>query len=100
MDTAVDRLRIGIVTVSTRPGRNNLAVAHWVHELAAQSADANYELVDIADYHLPLLDEQLPPSFGHYAHEHTKRWARKVASFDGYVFVTPEYNHGVSGALK
>jgi NAD(P)H-dependent FMN reductase len=100
MDTAVGRLRIGIVTGSTRPGRNNLSVARWVHELAAQRADASYELVDIADYNLPLLDEQLPPSLGHYDHEHTKRWAKKVASFDGYVFVTPEYNHGVSGALK
>jgi NAD(P)H-dependent FMN reductase len=78
MDTAVDRLRIGIVTGSTRPGRNNLAVARWVHELAAQRADASYELVDIADYNLPLLDEQLPPSFGHYDHEHTKRWAQKA----------------------
>jgi len=54
-------------------------------------------LVDLADYHLPLLDEPVPPSMGQYTNEHTKRWAAKVAEFDGYVFVTPEYNHGPSG---
>jgi NAD(P)H-dependent FMN reductase len=56
--------------------------------------------VDIKDFNLPLLDEPVPPSQGKYSKEHTKNWAAKVASFDGYVFVTPEYNHGISGALK
>jgi NAD(P)H-dependent FMN reductase len=93
-------MRIAIVTGSTRPGRNNIAVARWVFELAATRRDATFELVDIADYHLPLLDEPLPPVLGRYTHAHTKRWAAKVASFDGYVFVTPEYNHGTSAALK
>ena len=93
-------MHIAIVTGSTRPGRNNIAVARWVFELAAKRSDASFELVDIADYHLPLLDEPVPPAFGSYSHPHTKRWAAKIASFDGYVFVTPEYNHGTSGALK
>ena len=93
-------MRIAIVTGSTRPGRNNIAVARWVLELAAKRRDANFELVDIADYQLPLLDEPLPPVLGRYSHGHTKRWAAKIASFDGYVFVTPEYNHGTSAALK
>jgi NAD(P)H-dependent FMN reductase len=93
-------MRIAIVTGSTRPGRNNIAVARWVLGLAAARRDADFELVDIADYRLPLLDEPGLPAFGVYSHAHTKRWAAKIASFDGYVFVTPEYNHGVSGALK
>jgi NAD(P)H-dependent FMN reductase len=93
-------MRIAIVTGSTRPNRNNIAVARWVFELAATRRDATFELVDIADYHLPLLDEPLPPALGRYTHPHTKRWAAKIASFDGYVFVTPEYNHGTSAALK
>ena len=93
-------LRIAIVTGSTRPGRNNEAVARWVHGLAKGRKDAEVELVDIADYGLPLLDEPLPPSLGSYTHDHTKRWAAKIGSFDGYVFVTPEYNHGTSAALK
>lgn len=56
--------------------------------------------MDIADFNLPLLDEPIPPSQGQYSQPHTIAWAEKVASFDAYVFVTPEYNHGTSGALK
>src|SRR5947207_6616974 len=88
-----DMLKTGIILGSTRPGRNGEAVAKWVYEVASQRGDAEYELVDLAEYNLPHLDEPLPPSLGQYAHEHTKAWARKIASFDGYVFVTPEYNH-------
>ena len=91
---------LAIVTGSTRPGRNNEAVARWVHEIAKTRDDAQFELVDIADYSLPLLDEPVPPSMGEYSHAHTKAWAEKIGSFDGYVFVTPEYNHGTSAALK
>ena len=93
-------VRIAIVTGSTRPGRHNLAVAQWVYRIAQERKDAEFELVDIADYELPLLDEPMPPILGQYIHPHTKIWAERIASFDAYVFVTPEYNHSTSGALK
>ena len=93
-------LRIAIITGSTRPGRIVEGVARWVLTTASRRADAEFELVDIADFNLPLLDEPLPPSLGHYKHDHTKKWAAKIATFDAFVFVTPEYNHGISGALK
>jgi NAD(P)H-dependent FMN reductase len=93
-------LKIAIVTGSTRPGRNNEAVANWVYRIAKERKDVNFELVDIASYNLPLLDEPMPPLFAQYSHEHTKAWSDKIASFDAYVFVTPEYNHSTSGALK
>jgi NAD(P)H-dependent FMN reductase len=93
-------LRIGIILGSTRPGRNGEAVAKWTYEIASRRTDAEYELVDVADFNLPLLDEPVPPSMGPGTKEHTKRWAAKIASFDGFVFVTPEYNHGTSGAMK
>src|SRR5207248_3356920 len=93
-------LRIAIILGSTRPGRNGAAVARWVYEIAQQREDAAFELVDIKDFNLPLLDEPVPPSLGQYTKEHTKAWAAKIDSFDAYVFVTPEYNHGTSGALK
>jgi NAD(P)H-dependent FMN reductase len=93
-------LKLAIIIGSTRPGRVGEAVARWVHQLATRRQDAEFELVDIADFHLPLLDEPVPPSQGQYSKEHTKAWAAKIGSFDGYVFVTPEYNHGISGALK
>src|SRR2546422_3976859 len=93
-------LRIAIIRGSTRPGRNGEAVAKWVHEIAKKRTDVEFELVDIKDFNLPLLDEPMPPIMGQYSKPHTKAWAAKIGSFDGYVFVTPEYNHGISGALK
>ncbi len=93
-------LRIAIILGSTRPGRKTEPVARWVLDHAQQRGDAEYELVDIAEFDLPLLDEPIPPSQRKYSKDHTKRWSEKIASFDGYVFVTPEYNHSTSGALK
>lgn len=93
-------IRIGIIIGSTRPGRVGESVAKWVHELAVKRGDAEYELVDLKDFDLPLLDEPMLPSLGQYTKEHTKRWAAKIASLDAFIFVTPEYNHATSGALK
>ena len=93
-------LKLAIIIGSTRPGRVGESVAQWVYKLAQQRRDAEFELVDVEDFALPLLDEPIPPSQGKYSKEHTKKWAAKIASFDGYVFVTPEYNHSTCGALK
>ncbi|MGX5682745.1 NADPH-dependent FMN reductase [Schumannella luteola] len=96
----MSQLRIGIILGSTRPGRRGEQVAKWVLEQASARDDAAYELVDLADFDLPHLDEAIPPSAGQYAGEHTRRWAATIDSFDGFVFVTPEYNHSTSGVLK
>ncbi|MFB2600432.1 NADPH-dependent FMN reductase [Herbiconiux sp. P17] len=92
--------KIGIILGSTRPGRNGEAVAKWVTEIASRRDDAEFELVDLADFPLPHLDEAMPPSMNAYQNDHTKAWAAKIAEFDGFVFVTPEYNHSTSGVLK
>ncbi len=92
--------KIAIILGSTRPGRNGEAVARWVLENASQRTDAEFELVDLADFSLPHLDEAAPPSSGQYTQPHTLAWSETIARFDGYVFVTPEYNHSTSGALK
>ena len=96
----MSELRIGIILGSTRPGRKGAQVAEWVLEQASMRTDAEYELVDLADFSLPHLDEALTASQGRYENEHTKAWASTIASYDGFVFVTPEYNHSTSGALK
>ncbi|HTP16684.1 MAG TPA: NAD(P)H-dependent oxidoreductase [Streptosporangiaceae bacterium] len=93
-------IRIGIILGSTRPNRNGEQVATWVYDMATRRSDAEFELIDLRDYPLPPLDEPLPAAHGHYQHEHTRAWADKIASFDGYVMVTPEYNHSTSGVLK
>jgi len=93
-------LKIAIITGSTRPGRKSEAVARWVYGIAAKRSDASFEVVDIAAFDLPLLDEAVPPMMNQYAKPHTRAWAAKIATFDAFVFVTPEYNHSTSGALK
>jgi NAD(P)H-dependent FMN reductase len=91
---------IGVILGSTRPGRRGEPVARWVMDHAKQRNDADFELIDLVDYPLPHLDEPLPPSMGQYQNEHTRQWSATISRFDGFVFVTPEYNHGTSGVLK
>ncbi|NLN15310.1 MAG: NAD(P)H-dependent oxidoreductase [Tissierellia bacterium] len=93
-------VKIGIIIGSTRPGRNAEAVAKWVYERAQKRTDAEFELIDIADYDLPLLDEPMPAGYRQYTRDHTLKWSEKIEQFDGYIMVTPEYNHSVPGALK
>lgn len=93
-------INIAIIVGSTRPGRKAENLARWVHNIAVTRDDATFEVVDIAEFDLPHLDEPLPPVLGQYSQLHTKAWAAKSAAFDGYVFVTPEYNHATSGVLK
>ena len=93
--------RIGIILGSTRPGRNGEAVAKWVLDIAKQRTDAEFELVDLLDYNLPHSTSRMPPlAWASTRTPHTQGGPRKIASFDGFVFVTPEYNHSTSGALK
>ncbi|MCH9815783.1 MAG: NAD(P)H-dependent oxidoreductase [Actinomycetia bacterium] len=93
-------MKIAVVLGSTRPGRNTAAVADWVMQAAAERSDAEYELVDIAEFNLPPLDEAYPPQAGNPQQPHTHAWAAKIAEFDGFIFVTPEYNHSVPGSFK
>jgi NAD(P)H-dependent FMN reductase len=93
-------LKIAIIVGSTRPNRKADVVAKWVLEQAHKRGDAQYEIVDLLDYPLPLLDEPMPPSMLKYTQYHTKAWSAVVAKYDAYIFVTPEYNHSISGALK
>jgi len=91
---------IAIIVGSTRPGRRAVPIAKWVHAIASRRSDATFELVDIGDFKLPLLDEPAPAMMGKYSQQHTKSWAAKINLFDGFVFITPEYNHGISASLK
>ncbi|MFF2503512.1 NADPH-dependent FMN reductase [Streptomyces sp. NPDC058067] len=96
----MNTLKIAVILGSTRPGRNGKAVADWVIDRAGARIGAEYELVDLADWPLPFMDEPLPPSLGQYQGDHTKGWAAKIAEYDGYIFVTPEYNHSIPAVLK
>lgn len=92
-----EKLKIGIVQGSVREGRNGDAVAKWMLDFANKRNDAEYEMVDLANYNLPFLGSaNAQPD----AETQIKAWSEKMASFDGYVFITPEYNHAIGGALK
>jgi NAD(P)H-dependent FMN reductase len=98
-------IRIALVVGSTRPGRRGTAVARWAFDAAAASpavvdGRASIDILDVADFDLPLLDEPVPAAFGAYAEPHTHRWSQAVAAFDAFVFVTPEYNHSFPASLK
>lgn len=92
--------RIGIIIGSTRPGRLGAQVAGWVHQVAARRSDAEFELVDLADFRLPLFDQAVPPAMGGAGGPEAQAWVRTVDALDGFVFVTPEYNQQLPGALK
>src|SRR3954464_8498449 len=100
MTGAREMTRIGVILGSTRPGRRGEQVARWVMDQTGSRTDAEFELVDLADHPLPHLDEPLPSSMGQYQNTHTQGWAATISRFDGFVFVTPEYNHSTSGVLK
>lgn len=93
-------VKIAVIVGSTRPGRVGKGVAHWVMEHASKRTDAVYVLVDLLDHPLPFLDEPVPALFDRYANDHTKEWASTIAQFDGFIFVTPEYNYSTSAVLK
>ncbi len=95
-----EQLNIAIIIGSTRPKRNGKAVGEWVHTMAQKRDKATYELIDLKEIDLPFLDEPKSPMQGDYAHDHTRKWSERIAPFDGYILVTPEYNHGTSAALK
>ncbi|MDR6550202.1 NADPH-dependent FMN reductase [Paenibacillus qinlingensis] len=88
------KLNVGIILGSTRAGRVSPQVGEWVKGIAEKRGDANYEIVDIADYHLPFLGTTDGTEPGIAA------WNEKLNSLDGFVFIVSEYNHSISGALK
>ena len=93
-ETTMTKLNIGIVLGSTREGRLSPQVGNWVKELADQRGDANYTIIDIADYKLPLLGEAGTDASGAAA------WSEAIAAQDGFVFIAQEYNHSITGSLK
>lgn len=92
--------KIAIILGSTRPGRAGENVARWVLDQAGKRTDATFELIDLAEVGLAQIDEPMPPAMGRYTLPSTRQWADTVAGYDGFVFVTPEYNHSFPGVLK
>src|SRR5882672_5953142 len=89
-----------IIIGSTRPGRVGKAVADWLYTHVKNQLDFEFELVDLLDWNLPMLNEPVPPKYATtYVHPHTKKWSEKISQASGFIFVTPEYNFGYPASL-
>jgi NAD(P)H-dependent FMN reductase len=93
-------LNIAIIPGTSRPQALNPQIVNWVEQQLASTDDVRAEVVDFGSFDLPLLDEVIPAGAKMYANDHTKAWGAKLEEFDAFIFVTPEYNHSISGSLK
>ncbi|WP_181274991.1 NADPH-dependent FMN reductase [Brevibacterium oceani] len=93
-------LNIAIIPGTSRPQALNPQIVAWVEQQLAGNDDVRAEVVDFGSFDLPLLDEVVPAGAKMYTNEHTKAWGAKLEEFDAFIFVTPEYNHSISGSLK
>lgn len=96
----MNKLKIAVVISTTRAARFGHKAAQWVSEIAAKRNDLDVEVVDLRDFPMPFFDEVASNAWAPSTNDVAQRWQKKVAEFDGYVFVTAEYNHGVPAVLK
>lgn len=92
--------KVAVIIGSSRPSRIGANISNWVLTKLPKSENVIYEIVDLAEWKLPLLNEPLQAKLHKYEFEYTKEWGAKIEEFDGFVFVTPEYNAGYSAVLK
>ena len=92
--------KIAIIISTTRAARFGDKPAKWIYDIASQRDDLSVELVDLRDYPMPFFDEPASSAWVPSKNEVALRWQKKVAEFDGYIFVTAEYNRGVPAVLK
>lgn len=100
MDVPPGPLKLMIVIASTRPGRAGGSIGEWF--IARANAHGRFEIdvADLAKINLPFMDEPNHPRMRQYTKQHTKDWSARVDAADAFVFVTPEYNHGMTAPLK
>jgi NAD(P)H-dependent FMN reductase len=92
--------RLAIVIGSVRPNRFADHPAQWIAEIAKKRGDFAVELIDLKDYPMPLFDEAASPLYGRSESDVARRWQKKMAEFDAYVFTAAEYNRGPTAVLK
>ncbi|WP_028974048.1 NADPH-dependent FMN reductase [Spirochaeta cellobiosiphila] len=93
---------VKVILGSVRTNRAGKAVADYVmSQLGSYSGELEFDFIDLKDVNLPFMDEPVPPMMADgYTEDHTKAWSKTIAEADGFILVTPEYNHGYSPVLK
>jgi NAD(P)H-dependent FMN reductase len=93
-------LNIAVIVGSTRESRFAMKPSNWILDIAKKRDDMNVELLDLQDFDLPFFNEVASNAWAPTQSENAVKWQKKLAEFDGYVFVTAEYNRSITGALK
>ena len=96
----MSKLKIAVIISSTRPTRFGDKPAQWIADFANKRDDIEAEIVDLRDFDLPLFDEMASNLWMPSVNPEAVRWQNKISEFDGYIFVTAEYNRSITGALK
>ena len=96
----MSKAKIAVIISSTRPTRFGDKPAKWIADHAAARGDLDVEIVDLADYTLPLFDAPASDLWMPTPNEVAAKWQAKLNEFDGYIIVTAEYNRSITGALK
>lgn len=95
-------MKIQVIIGSVRPNSVSSKTAKWIYGILKKKSEIEVELLDLNDYQLPFYDEKGSPRSlkGEYISEIGRKWLEKIKEGDGYIMVTPEYNHGPSAVLK
>lgn len=95
-------MKLQVIVGTTRPGRVTDRAAAWVAHTAKELPDTTVEIVDLADYPMPFLDEAISPQYNpnRKPNPETAKWLKKLDEADAFVIVTPEYNRSMPGVLK
>jgi NAD(P)H-dependent FMN reductase len=96
----MSKLKIAIIIGTTRANRFGDKPAQWISDIASSRSDMETEILDLRDYPLPFFDEVASNAWVPSKNEVAQRWQKKIAEFDGYIFVTAEYNRGIPAVLK
>lgn len=93
-------LKIAVILSTTRETRFADRPAKWLLDIAAARDDASFELVDLRDYPMPFFEDESSPARKPPGDENARRWGWKMAEYDGFIFITAEYNHSIPAVLK
>ncbi len=102
MITPMDKLNIKVILASIRENGFGVHPAGWITNIAGKMDELLVELLDLKDYQLPMFADAVSPAYveGSYGNSAVDAWVKKIAEADGFVIVTPEYNHGYPASLK
>ncbi|KOV87284.1 NADPH-dependent FMN reductase [Nocardia sp. NRRL S-836] len=93
-------MKLALIIGSTREGRFGTTVADWILDHVRRREDLSVDVIDLADVPLPTVQQATPVVTGVYPSPDVRAFARRIGEAEGFIVVTPEYNHGYPASLK